>query len=163
MRIGVISDTHIPVTSQKLPQKVYDYLEECDLIIHAGDVVEMSFIDELKKLAEVQVVAGNMDSDIVRQRYKEKLLINVEGKKIGVIHGRGLGFKVLQFVRQAFKNKPDIIIFGHSHDVVNEEIDGVLFFNPGSPTDTIFAKYRSFGIIEINGDDIKAEIIKVDD
>ncbi|MBU1888025.1 MAG: metallophosphoesterase family protein, partial [Candidatus Omnitrophica bacterium] len=57
--------------------------------------------------------------------------------------------------------KPDIIIFGHSHVPMNEYIDGVLFFNPGSATDTVFAPYRSYGIIEIENGEVKAEIHKL--
>ena len=62
MKIGVISDTHIPIAAPRLPQKVYDHFKDCDLIIHAGDAVEMSVIEDLGKLAEVKAVCGNMDS-----------------------------------------------------------------------------------------------------
>jgi putative phosphoesterase len=163
MKIGVIADTHIPVSARKLPQKVYDNFKDCDLIIHAGDLVDMSVIEELSKIAETKAVSGNMDGYEVTQKLPDELLIEVAGKKIGVIHGRGPGFKVRQMAKEAFGDKADIIIFGHSHTPVNEKKDGILFFNPGSPTDTVFSPYRSFGIIEINGDDIKAEIVKIDD
>jgi putative phosphoesterase len=59
------------------------------------------------------------------------------------------------------QEKPDIIIFGHSHVPKNEYIDGTLFFNPGSVTDTVYAPYRSYGIIEIDKGEIKAEIYKI--
>lgn len=163
MKIGVIADTHIPVSARKLPQKVYDSFKDCDLIIHAGDLVDMSVIRELSKIAETKAVSGNMDGYEVTQKLPDELLIEVAGKKIGVIHGRGPGFKVQQMAKEAFGDKADIIIFGHSHTPVNEKKDGILFFNPGSPTDTVFSPYRSFGIIEIDGDDIKSEIIKIDD
>ncbi len=163
MKIGVIADTHIPISAKKLPQKVYDYFKDCDLIIHAGDAVEMSAIRELEKLAETKAVWGNMDSDEVRRNLPEKIVLEAAGKKIGVIHGSGPPFRVLQRASKAFKEKVDIIIFGHSHNPVNEKRDGVLFFNPGSATDRVFCKYCSFGIIEIKGEDIRAEIIKVDD
>jgi len=163
MRIGVIADTHIPVTAREIPGKVYDYFKECDLIIHAGDAVEMSVLEELGTLAEIKAVRGNMDNYEVKQRLPEKMVLDLAGKKIGVVHGKGPSFKVLQVASKAFPEKLDIIIFGHSHNAFNEKKDGTLFFNPGSPTDRIFAKYRSFGIIEIDGDDIRAEIIKCDD
>ena len=70
---------------------------------------------------------------------------------------------LLNMVRKAFRRKPDIIIFGHSHAPVNEVKDGILFFNPGSATDSMFPENASFGIIEIEGDDIRAEIIKIED
>ena len=163
MKIGVISDTHIPVSAQKLPQKVYDYFKDCDLIIHAGDAVEVSVIEELGKLAETKAVRGNMDSLELKQRLPEKLVLNVGGKTIGVVHGKGPAFKVQDVVSGLFGGRMDIIIFGHSHVPFNEKKDGTLFFNPGSATDKVFSRYRSFGVIEIKGDDIRAEIIKIDD
>ena len=161
MKIGVISDTHIPTFTNKLPQKVLDRFRNCDLIIHAGDAVEMSVIQDLEKIAETRAVWGNMDSLEMKEKLPEKLIFDVAGKKIGVTHGRGASFKVLQNVSECFDPKPDIIIFGHSHASVNEVIDGTLFFNPGSATDEIFSKNCTFGIIEIDGDDIRGEIIKV--
>lgn len=163
MKIGVIGDTHIPVSTKKLPSKVYDYFKECDLIIHTGDLVEESVITELGKMAKTKAVRGNMDSSELKQNLPEKLVLDISDKKIGVVHGSGPSFKVLQTVRRAFNGKFDIIIFGHSHIPFNEQIDGTLFFNPGSATDKIFAEFRSFGIIEINGNDIQSEIIKIED
>jgi putative phosphoesterase len=64
-------------------------------------------------------------------------------------------------MQEAFKNDGvDIVIFGHSHQPFNQMVKGILFFNPGSPTDEIFAPYKSFGIIEIN-DTIEARIVKI--
>jgi len=163
MKIGVVSDTHIPFAASSLPTEVIDRLKGCDLIIHAGDIVEMSVLDQLGKIAETRAVRGNMDNLEVKKKLPETILLDVEGKKIGVVHGHGPGFKALESAREAFKTAPDIIIFGHSHDPVNKVVGGTLFFNPGSPTDTVFTKYRSFGIIEIRGGEVKAEIIRLDD
>ncbi|MFH1306001.1 MAG: metallophosphoesterase family protein [Candidatus Omnitrophota bacterium] len=159
MKIGVISDTHIPISADCLPQKIYDYFKECDLIIHAGDAIEKSVIDELGEIAETKAVQGNMDSNELKQSLPEKMVLNIAGKKIGVIHGKGAPFNLLKRVSMAFGKKLDIIIFGHSHTAFNEKKDGVLFFNPGSATGGVLSKKPSFGIIEINGDEIRAEII----
>jgi putative phosphoesterase len=104
-----------------------------------------------------------MDGYEVRQRLPEQLIIDAAGKKIGVVHGRGPGFKARQVASEVFGKKVDIVIFAHSHSPVNEQKDGILYFNPGSPTDTVFAPYKSFGVIEIDGDDVRAEIIKIED
>ena len=76
------------------------------------------------------------------------------------MHGYGHPDNLVDILKnEFFSEKPDIIIFGHSHVPKNEYIDGVLFFNPGSATDTVFAPYRSYGTIEISKDGgIKAEI-----
>jgi predicted phosphodiesterase len=57
----------------------------------------------------------------------------------------------------------DCVVFGHSHQIYNQTpADGVLMFNPGSPTDTIFAHFKSFGILETSPEGVKGEIIRLD-
>ena len=163
MKIGIIADTHIPVSATKIPSKIIECFKDCDLIIHAGDLVEMSVISDLEKIAETKAVYGNMDGPEVRNRLPEKILFEAGGKKIGVYHGKGPASRVVQTAKEAFDEKPDIVIFGHSHSPYNEKIDGTLYFNPGSSTDKIFSPYRSFGIIELDGDDISAQIIRLED
>ncbi|MFH1837519.1 MAG: metallophosphoesterase family protein [Candidatus Omnitrophota bacterium] len=160
MKIGVISDTHIPVTALRLPDKVYSYFKSCDLIVHAGDATEESVIEELRAIAETKAVCGNMDSFDLKKKLPKKIVFKVGNKEIGVMHGSGPPFKVMQNVAKEFSPKPDIIIFGHTHIPMIDRHEGVLFFNPGSATDSVCSKCCSFGIIEINGDDIKAEIVE---
>lgn len=163
MRIGVISDTHLSSGNCELPEKLISGLEGCGLIIHAGDLVDISVLDSLKKISKVEAVYGNMDSHNVRSELEDKKILNIQGKKICVMHGYGHPDKLVDILKnEFFSEKPDIIIFGHSHVPKNEYIDGILFFNPGSVTDTVFAPYRSYGIIEIDKDvSIKADIHKL--
>lgn len=163
MKIGVISDTHIPAAASGIPPRILASFKDCDLIIHAGDIVEKQVIRELEKIAETRVVRGNMDSTELKRILPEKIVFNVCGKSIGVTHGSGHPAKVVRTVARMFRKKPDIIIFGHTHTPFNETVNGTLFFNPGSATDSFFAPYRSFGIIRIEGDDVSAEIIRLDD
>ena len=160
MKIGVISDTHIPRVASKLPDKIYDAFKNADLILHAGDLVEMAVLDELNKLAETKAVYGNMDVSEVRKSLPEKRIVRAEGFKIGLIHGSGAPFNLINKIKNEFPEKVDVIVFGHSHSPVNELRDGVLFFNPGSPTDKLFAKYNSYGILTINKE-IKGEIVRL--
>lgn len=164
MKIGVISDTHIPVFANKLPEQISSVFKNCDLIVHAGDIVGISVIKELEKLAPVKAVWGNMDEEEVKKNLPKSIVFEAEGKAIGVIHGRGKGHgpKAIEEIKKFFKEKLDIIIFGHSHIPFNEKIDGTLFFNPGSATDRVFSQDRFFGVIEIVGDSINAEIIRVE-
>ena len=159
MRIGVISDTHIPVTTDKLPAGLLDALGGCDLILHAGDLIDLNVINELKKVSKVEAVRGNMDQ---QDTLENKKTLNIAGKKICLMHGYGSPKKLTEILKKEFSDqKPDIIVFGHSHAPMNQCIDGVLFFNPGSPTDTVFAPYRSYGIIEIDKKEINAKIYKL--
>jgi putative phosphoesterase len=149
MKIAVISDTHARLL-QELPDKLVAKLGEVDLIVHAGDFTEMSLLDELRALGEVKAVCGNMDSGEIRQMLSPKELFEIGGKNIGLTHGAGSRRGITERVRGMF-NKPDIIIYGHSHTPENEIVRGVLMFNPG-------AAIKSFGLITIEKE-IRAEII----
>ena len=158
MKIGVVSDTH----SLALPRQLTEGLKKVDLIIHAGDFCSLKDVEAFKKLKELKAVFGNMDDDQVRKKFPEKQIINCEGVKIGVTHGRGAPNQVMDSAKETFKDDAvDVIIFGHSHQPLNKKVGDVLFFNPGSPNDQVNAPYFSFGIIDINKGNIKADIIKI--
>ncbi|MEA3305624.1 MAG: metallophosphoesterase family protein [Candidatus Omnitrophota bacterium] len=161
MKIGVLSDTHIPRTTSKLPDEIYGAFKDVDLILHAGDFTEFPVLDELKKLAKTEAVCGNMDSHGIQKALPAKRIIKAGKFVIGLIHGYGAPSTLMDTVKDEFSGEhADVIIFGHSHLPVNEIKNGILFFNPGSPTDKIFAKYNSYGILMINNG-IKGEIIKI--
>ena len=160
MKIGVISDTHIPRAASDIPKKIYDEFRGVDLILHAGDFIELNVLDKLKELAPVKAVWGNMDERDVRSVLTDKKVVHIDNKfKIGLMHGHGAPAGLIEVVKKQFSNV-DAIVFGHSHSPVNEVRDGILFFNPGSPTDKVFAPYNSFGILEVN-ESINGRIIRL--
>ncbi len=159
MKIGVLSDTH----SRNLSKKILNDLKTVDLIVHAGDFCSTEDLNALKKIGKVEAVYGNMDGSGLRALLPKSKIINCESFLIGLFHGEGAPKFLLDRVKQEFKGKKvDIVIFGHSHQPMNEKIGNVLFFNPGSATDTIFAPFRSYGILELT-DHVEGRIIKVDD
>lgn len=162
IKIGIISDTHIHDSSQVLPEKVLQDFKTADLVIHSGDLVDLSVLEQLRSVCKnVVAVWGNMDPAEIKNELPEKKIIEAGKHKIGVIHGFGHPSKLKKFVKERFKDDSvDIIIFGHSHVPCNEKIGKIIYFNPGSLTDKIFAPYNSYGIIEIN-DGIKAKIVKI--
>jgi len=160
MKIGVISDTHIPERANDIPKEVYLAFKDVDLIIHAGDLVTIKVLESLRKIAQVKAVLGNMDSSDLHKELKAREEFQIKNFKIGLTHGSGHPAKLLDLIKDRFPKETDIVIFGHSHRPFNEKIDKTLFFNPGTPTDTVFAPYRSYGIIEI-GEDIKATIVRL--
>jgi len=161
VKIGVISDTHIPGKSDHLPRAILDDFRSMDMVVHAGDMVGLEVIAELEKACpKVVGVSGNMDDAAVREKYPVKQVLNIGGFKIGIMHGWGPPLNLIDILKNAFKeDNCDVIIFGHSHEPVNELIGKTLFFNPGSATDKA-APYNSYGIIEVN-DKINARIIKI--
>lgn len=162
MRIGVIGDTHIPERAKDIPQQVLEAFKGVDMIIHVGDLVNLDVLDKLKTACKnIKAVWGNMDPYEVRKKLPEKEIIRIGDYNIGIIHGYGHPNKLIELVTEIFKEeKVNLIIFGHSHYPINEKRGNILYFNPGTPTDTIFAPYNSYGIIEIN-EKIEAKIIKL--
>jgi len=151
MKIGVLSDTHVTSFAQ-LPDRIVLALAEVDLIIHAGDFVAKDVLDGLKQLGEVKAVRGNIDSDELKQILPEKELLEIEGRRIGIIHGWGSPYGIDDRVGNVFGGV-DIIIYGHSHYSQNETKKGIFFFNPGQAR-------NSFGILTVD-EEVSGEIIKL--
>lgn len=162
LKIGVISDTHIPEKAKSIPPKIMEGLKGVDMIIHAGDLVDLSVIEQLKAACpNVKAVYGNMDPSDVRKALPEKEIIQAEKYRIGLMHGYGAPVNLIELLSRLFKDDGvDMIIYGHSHSPENKKIGKVLFFNPGSATDKVFAPYNSYGIIEIDGG-INAKVIRI--
>ncbi|HOD12411.1 MAG TPA: metallophosphoesterase family protein [Candidatus Omnitrophota bacterium] len=159
MRIGVISDTH----SRPIPTSAVADLKKMDFIIHAGDICCEESLRQLQKINEIKAVHGNMDDGKLRGQLARTQLIRCGAFTIGVFHGEGHPDRLLACVQKEFKDqKVDAVVFGHSHHPFNEKIGSVLFFNPGSITDTVFAPYRSYGILDIT-DKITATIVRIDE
>lgn len=160
MKILVLSDTHIPRAAHDLPKKIYDEVANVDMIFHAGDFVEKELFDKLKSLKELKAVCGNMDTGVLRNTLNQKEMVHVGKFKIGLIHGYGPPKDMIETVKKEFAGV-DAIVFGHSHAATNMVKDGILFFNPGSPTDKIFAQSNSYGILEVTDKKIEGRIIKL--
>lgn len=162
MKIGVIADTHIPEAAKEIPSKILEDFKAVDMIIHAGDLVSFSVIRQLETSCKnVNAVWGNMDPQDLRKRLAQTLLLDIKGFKVGVMHGHGHPANLISLISKTFENDfVDLIIFGHSHVSFNQEEKGILFFNPGSPTDKVFSPYNSYGIITVT-DNIEAKVIKL--
>lgn len=178
MKIGVLSDTHLSRTSGLLGsfrqrisnRRTFDdlrtllqhHFQDVDLIIHAGDFVDVSVLEMLQEFKPVEAVYGNMDSGDVHLKLPEKRVLEIEGKKIGITHGSGAPQGIVARVSSRFPGEQvDAIVFGHSHQPLNETRNGILFFNPGSPTDRIFASYNSLGILNVTAEHIEGKILRV--
>lgn len=151
MKIGVISDTHIPKRAKGLPQIVLETFKGIDHIIHAGDIMSMDVIYKLEELAPVTAVAGNTDSPELLERLGAKKILTLGNFDFGIFHGHGKKGKTINRVIKCFEDDTvSCIIFGHSHIPCCQFYNDILLFNPGSPTDKRRNKYYSFGLIEIN-------------
>jgi len=159
MRVGVLSDTHIPFAAARLPERVAEILSTMDAIIHAGDYQDLAVVEGLRSLGDFYGVCGNMDTPDIRRCLPERRIVHLGGFAIGVIHGWGAPHDLQPRVVAAFGGeKLDAIVYGHSHRACCELVNGVLVFNPGSPTDTRFADARTLGVLTL-GKTITGEVI----
>jgi hypothetical protein len=142
--LGVITDTHIPQRIEALPPRVFEVFRGADRILHAGDINSQRVLDQLAEIAPVDAVAGN--ADLFRHGLPLTRVIEVEERRIGLVHGHGdwlryLRSKVrdqfsygeeryLKIVQRSF-GPVDAIVFGHTHRFYQVERSGVLLFNPG--------------------------------
>jgi putative phosphoesterase len=151
VRIGVISDTHISEAGQGL--RFMESLRTrifpaADMILHAGDIVEPDILCAFSDIP-VHAVRGNMDSPLSGLPIKRTLRIG--GFRIGLIHGWGAPAGLEQRLIREFADEPlDCLVYGHSHMPVCHRREGVLFFNPGSPTRNRQPPWPSVGILELS-------------
>ncbi|MCD7035608.1 metallophosphoesterase [Metabacillus sp. GX 13764] len=163
MRIIVISDTHIPKKAKKLPDILIQDLKGADMVLHAGDFQIMDVYEELAGYGKLIGVAGNVDSPELHDLLGEKHLLMLNGFSIGLTHGHGEKLTTEKRAIQAFQDeKPDCIIFGHSHIPVLKTEKDILLFNPGSPLDKRKQPRYSYGILTL-GDELHAEHVFFDD
>lgn len=159
MRIGVISDTHIHKHPEKILQFLKTYLNDVDMIIHAGDYTDIKVVNILKEYKRFLGVWGNNDNNAIRQELREKEIIKIEGYRIGIYHGHGEEKNTMERAYEFFKDdKVDIIIFGHSHQPLIMTKNKTLMLNPGSPTYKRKGPWYSYILLQLDERGIGAEI-----
>jgi len=165
MRILVISDTHMPARAKVLPEIIKKEAGKSDCCLHCGDFITYSVFESLSSMVKTYGVCGNMDDITVKSKLPEKQVLKFEQVTLGLTHGEGHPDNLINYVKKKFKDEfsqIDIFVFGHSHNPSDCKIGEKIYFNPGSPTDRIIAPYLSYGILEINGKNIKTKVIKIE-
>ena len=146
MRIGLISDTHIPQAGRELWPQVYEALAGVDLIMHAGDLLVPEVIDWLERVAPVLAVSGNGDYGGWERRLppedprlRESRVLAVDGLRVGLVHDFPLPewppLRTFEGLMEHYFGGPvDVIVRGSTHAAEVRTVKGVLMVNPGSPT-----------------------------
>jgi uncharacterized protein len=152
----VLADTHIPRRARALPEELVPYLREADLILHAGDLIQPSVLDELSTHTPVYAVRGNVDPPEVD--LPETLEFAFGGARIAMIHDSGRKEGRRTRLHRRFP-EARAIVFGHSHIPFLEDEDGLLLLNPGSPTDRRRQPRHTFALLQAEEGSVRAEIL----
>jgi uncharacterized protein len=123
-------------------------LERADLILHGGDFVAASVLEEIAQLAPVEAVHGNMDEPALKDALPERRVVAIEGARIGMVHVPGPQAGREERLVSRFSNC-DAIVYGHTHVPEMTRHGGVWILNPGSPTERRRAAARAMIVVEV--------------
>lgn len=149
-QIGVISDTH-----GLLREQARDALRGCTMIVHAGDIGSRAVLTGLRQIAEVVAVRGNVDGGSWATALNEVEDLDVGGRRICVVHD------IKSLTLDEAKGRPDVIIFGHSHQPVIERRNGILYLNPGSAGPRRFRLPISVARLRVDAEGLFPELVEL--
>jgi putative phosphoesterase len=124
----------MPRGRRRLPEACRQVLREAALILHVGDFTSRAALEELQTFAPVEAVRGNMDEWPLREELPERLVVEAEGLRIGLVHDAGSAAGRHDRLRAWF-SACDVVAYGHTHVPEVSRADDVWVVNPGSPTE----------------------------
>jgi putative phosphoesterase len=151
VKIGVISDTH-----NFFDPKIPELFADVDHILHAGDIGTAWIIFQLQQIAPVTAVLGNNDSGL---SFKETEIVELVLRKFlvhHIINPQALDQRVSRYI---IRQRPEVVVFGHTHKPFNETFGGMLFFNPGYAGKPRFGAARSAAILHCDEKQIRPEFV----
>jgi uncharacterized protein len=135
-RLLLLADTHVPKRAKELPEQVWRAVDAADVVVHAGDWVDVALLDRLEARARrLLAVYGNNDGPALRSRLPEVARAELGGLRWAVVHETGDARGRERRCSAAYSDV-DVLVFGHSHIPWDTTAAGGLrLLNPGSPTD----------------------------
>ena len=152
MKIGVISDTH-----DFFDPRIPGLFRGVEHILHAGDIGLPQILVRLNQIAPVTAVAGNTDEPGLR--YSQTEVITLAGRKFLVHHIVSPRNLSGDFRSRIEREKPDVVVFGHTHKPYCEQIGSILFFNPGYTGKSRFGMERSLALLHCDAESIRPEYL----
>ncbi|MFF0902305.1 UNVERIFIED_CONTAM: metallophosphoesterase [Kocuria sp. CPCC 205316] len=136
VRLLLLADTHVPKRARDLPAEVWRAVDDAEVVLHAGDWIDLATLDRLEERAVRLVgVWGNNDGPGLRERLPEVARATLGGVRFGMVHETGAATGREARMDRAFPGL-DVLVFGHSHIPWDSTTPaGLRLLNPGSPTD----------------------------
>jgi putative phosphoesterase len=150
MKIGIISDTH----GQLRPEAI-ERLAGVDHIIHAGDIGRADVISELRRIAPVTAVRGNIDRDEWAAGYPQTELVKLGGRIFYVLHN------LAELDLDPIAAGIDVVVSGHSHQPKIETVGGVVYLNPGSAGPRRFSLPIALATLDLSGKALRPCIVSL--
>ena len=152
MKIGVISDTH-----NFFDPRIPSLFEGVEHILHAGDIGLPGLLLELERIAPVTAVSGNTDDDGFR--YRDTQLVELDGRKFLLHHIVDPQRLTDALHATVAREKPEVVVFGHTHKPFCERFGETLYFNPGYAGKSRFGMERSVAFLHCDEKGIRAEYL----
>ena len=152
-RIGLLSDTH-----GYLHPRVFDFMDDCNEIWHAGDIGNLEVVDKLEAFKPLRAVYGNIDGGMLRTLFNETAVFSIEQVKVAMIHIGGYPGRYAATARQLIaQHKPDLFISGHSHilKVIPDNRNNLLHINPGAAGKSGIHHFITMVRFSIDGSNIR--------
>lgn len=154
-KIGLLSDTH-----GHLPGQIFEIFSGVDFIMHAGDIGGLEILSDLKALAPVRAVYGNMDSNPDYNKLSRIDFIEVENMTICMTHIVN-SYKSFSYELFKLKRSADIVLFGHTHRAEKTQYKNILFINPGSVSYPRGGGKPSIAIMTIDGSAVEVDFYEL--
>ena len=159
IRLVIIADTHVPRRARDLPEPVWRAIDRADVVVHAGDWVDVALLDAiLARSTRLVGVHGNNDPPTLRARLPEVARVELDGVRLAVVHETGPAAGRERRCAARFPDQ-DVVVFGHSHIPWDSQApEGPRLLNPGSPTDRRRQPYATYLTAMVDG----GELVRVD-
>jgi putative phosphoesterase len=176
LRIGLVSDTHIPEARSELWTEVFEAFRGLDLILHGGDLHELSVLEALAEVAPVYAARGNGEDGSGGRpvtpdhpQLLESWLLDIDGTVVGLTHDLPIpemppNLTVARWCERRFATTEiDVLVYGHTHVERIDMIGTTMCVNPGSPTypRNLNTQLGTIGLLEIDGSDIRASLFQL--
>ena len=160
IKAGILSDTHLLGADIKFQQLVQHCFKECTIIIHAGDLTDISLLQAFAGKT-VYAVHGNMCNPSSRSALPARLNFQLGQYRFGLTHGAGLGYDIESALLELFPME-DCVIYGHTHHPVCHRVGGKLIINPGSFTGTgRHGAAGTYAVVTVDNDELQGSLHEV--